>query len=324
VAKQPNLIDRIVARLNAFQQNHKRVAFGYAIVKKFGDDEAAYQGALITYYGFLSLFPLLLVATSFIDMISSHNQALQHRMVNAVSNYFPGFGTQLQDHIHSVHRSGLVLVVGLLVTLYGARGGAAALQHALNHIWLVPRRRRAGFPIAPLKSLAIILVGGAGLLAAAVLSGYATSLNHSALFKLVPSLISMVLLFGIFLFIYKIGTESEDIRFGDIVLAASISAVGLQIIQTLGGYYVTHELKSLSALYGTFALVLGLIAWIYLQAQVMLYAIEIATVRALRLWPRSLDSKELTVGDRRAYSLHAKKEHLVSPEHIDVAYDRQG
>lgn len=318
--RQPNFLERIIQRLNAWQQRHKRVAFGFAVIKKFSDDEAAYQGALITYYGFLSLFPLLVVGTSVIEIIARHNQHLQTRMIDAISSYFPGFGSQLQTHIQGVHQTGLVLVIGLLFMLYGARGGAAALQHALNHIWLVPRRKRAGFPIAQLKSLSIVVVGGVSLLTAAVLSGYATSLNHSALFKIVPSAISALLLFGTFLFIYRVGTEANNIKFRDLALAAIISAIGLQIFQTLGGYYVTHELKHLSSLYGTFALVLGLLAWIYLQAQLMLYAVEISTVRALRLWPRSLDSQQLTAGDRRAYSLHAKKEHLVNEEQIDVAY----
>jgi membrane protein len=319
--KKANFIERIIQKLNRFQQKHKFTAFGYAVIKKFGDDEAAYQGALITYYGFLSLFPLLIVLTSFAEIVAINNPHLQFQIISSISNYFPGFGTQLQDHVHGAHRSGVALVVGLLFTLYGARGGAAALQHALNHIWLVPRRKRAGFPIAPLKSLAIIFVGGIGLLGAAGLSGYATSLNHSALFKIVPSLISIILIFGTLLFVYKIGTEAENVEFKDLALAAGISAVGLQIIQTVGGYYVTHELKSLSSLYGTFALVLGLLAWIYLQAQLILYAVETTTVRALKLWPRSLDSTELTDADRLAYSLHAKKEHLVGLEHIDVAYD---
>jgi len=318
---QPNIIQRTVTRLNHWQQRHKKAAFIYAVIKKFGDDEAAYQGALITYYGFLSLFPLLIVGTSFIEIIAKNHPQLQERLINGISSYFPGFGNQLSQHVNGPHRSGIALVLGLLVTLYGARGGAAAIQHALNHIWLVPRRKRAGFPIAPLKSMSIIFVGGIGLLAAAVLSGYATSINHSTLFKIVPSLISMLLLFGVFLFVYRIGTETSDMKFKNLVLAAAVSAVGIQIIQTLGGYYVTHELKSLSSLYGTFALVLGLLAWIYLQAQLMLYAVEISTVRALRLWPRSMDASELTSGDRRAYSLHAKKEHLVKSEEIDVAYD---
>ncbi len=316
-----NLLERFVHRLNHWQQRHKKAAFTYAVIKKFGDDEAAYQGALITYYGFLSLFPLLIVGTSFVEIISTNHPHLQARMINAISSYFPGFGNQLQQHVGGAHRTGLALVIGLLVALYGARGGAAAIQHALNHIWLVPRRKRAGFPLAPLKSLSIIVVAGVGLIAAAVLSGYATSLNHSALFKIVPSLISMLLLYGVFLFVYRVGTESSDMKFKDLALAAAISAVGIQILQTIGGYYVTHELKSLSSLYGTFALVLGLLAWIYLQAQLMLYAVEISTVRALKLWPRSLESNELTDGDRRAYSLHAKKEHLVKSEEIDVAYD---
>jgi membrane protein len=313
-----NFIARLKIRFNMFQQRHAVLSFPYAVIKKYGDDEAAYEGALITYYGFLSLFPLLIVATSLINIVARHDEALRGRFIAALNNYFPIVGDQLQSNVHSMGSSGAALVIGILITLYGARGGAAAVQHALNHVWQVPRPKRAGFPKAAFKSLSIIVVGGVGLLTAAVLSSLATSLGHSAMYKLIPSLISIVLLFGVFSFIFKVGTDGAIVGYKGAAIAALVSAIGLQILQTLGGYYITHELKGLRSLYGTFALVLGLLAWIYLQAQLVLYALEIASVKHLQLWPRSLDADDLTEQDKRAYELYAQKERYAEQEDVEV------
>jgi len=70
---------------------------------------------------------------------------------------------------------------------------------------------------------------------------------------------------------------------------------------------VSHQIAHASPLYGTFATVLGLIAWLYLQAQLMLYAIEINVVRAYQLWPRSLTPPPYTEQDRHAFGLYVAK-----------------
>jgi hypothetical protein len=71
-------------------------------------------------------------------------------------------------------------------------------------------------------------------------------------------------------------------------VGAAIAAVCWQILQVVGGYVVSHQLHRASELYGTFGIVLGLMAWLFLQAEITLYAVETDVVLTRRLWPRSI------------------------------------
>jgi membrane protein len=314
-------VKRFLTALDNFQQRHPFIGFPYAVIKKYGDDQAAYQGALITYYGFLSLFPLLIVLTSFLQLIFRSHTHLRDRVLTSIDQYFPIAGNQLHAQIHSPHRTGLALIVGLLITLYGARGGADAFRNAMNHIWQVPRADRGGFPGSILTGLKIIVLGGMGLISATLLSSFASSLGKSVVFRALATVISVVVLFAVFLLIFKIGTAR---RFGyrKFVTGALVAAVGIQIIQSIGGFIITHQLKNMTSLYGTFALVLGMLFWIYLQVQIILYAVEINSVRVLKLWPRSLMQEDLTPQDKKAYKMYAKKERLQPepPQKVDVSF----
>jgi YihY family inner membrane protein len=302
-----NPLDRLLARIDAWQQRHRFAAFPYAVVKKYGDDEAGYQGALLTYYSFLSLFPLLLVATSVIDLITRHHPEARDRLLDSIGSFFPIVGNGLQSSIHGSSKTGVALVLGLIITLYGARGIANAVRSVLNHVWAVPRAGRSGFPVGLLKSFGLIGGAGLGLLAAGVLSGFSTAWDHGWTMSFLLGLASLAVLFAVFWFVFTVGSSSRH-KWHDNILGACLAAVGLQILQIVGGYLITHELKNLNGLYGQFALVLALLFWIYLQAQVFLYAAEVNTVRALRLWPRSLTGKPLTAADEKAYRLYAQRE----------------
>jgi uncharacterized BrkB/YihY/UPF0761 family membrane protein len=154
-----NIIQKITHRLDAFQQRHRLPAFTYAVVKKYGEDEAGYQAALLTYYGFLSLFPLLLILTTVTGILANSHPHLQSTLIRSMTDYFPVLGNQLSDHVHSLHKSGLALAVGILFTLYGARGVADVFRHGVNHIWQVPRVDRVGFPKSLFQSLGLLAVG---------------------------------------------------------------------------------------------------------------------------------------------------------------------
>lgn len=279
---------QLLLRIDNFQQKHRPLAFSVAVIKKYGDDEGGNLAALITYYGFLSLFPLLLVATTAMQLFLKGHEHLRERVTDAIGNYFPIIGQDIESSIHSFHKTGLALILGLLITLYAVRGGAAAIRHTFNQIWDVPKDKRPGFPASVLNSLLIILVGGGGLVLASVLSSYAAGLAHVFTFRLVPFLISFLILIGAFYQVFSLGINSREPTRKDLLLSAVSAAVGVQILQLIGGYLLTHELKNLSNLYGTFAVVLGLLFWIYLQAQVLLYAAVAGAVRAKRLWPRKL------------------------------------
>jgi membrane protein len=296
-------VDKIAIRMDKLQQRYHALSFPYAVIKKYSDDSAGQQAALITYYGFLALFPLLLVATSIADLVAQHNAHLRTRLLADATSYFPVVGQQLQESIHGSHQTGLVLIVGLLFALYGARGIADALRNTLDIAWGTPHTRRSQFPVSILKSTALLFGAGLGLLATTALASYATAvLGRSLLFRLAPIAINAVLLYLIVMYIFLVGTSRRRRR-KDLRLGAITMVVGLLILQTVGGYLITHELHKTSGAYGQFGLVLAILSWIYLLAQLFAYAVEINVVHTYTLWPRTLSGKVPTTADDMAHRL---------------------
>lgn len=323
-SESKNPIDRVLAKVDHFQQRRRPLAIIYAVIKKYGDDEAGYQGGLITYYGFLSLFPLLIVATSVIDLVSRHNNALRGRLISSINQYFPNISTSLQSQLHGSNKTGIALIIGTVITLYGAKGIADAVQHALNHVWQVPRPKRAGFPKAPLKSFGLIAGASIGFVGAAVLSGFAAGNHQLFIYRFLLSLASLAVLFATFIFVFRFGTSAKH-NLHDNFPGAIVAAAGIQVLQSVGSYLISSHLKSLDGLYGQFALVLVILFWLALQAQIFMYAAEINTVRALRLYPRSITQKVLTSADKKAFRLYAEKEaYRPKPEEeIEVTFPSQ-
>lgn len=294
-----NIYQKIINKLDAFQRRHKPLAFSFAVIKKYGEDDAGYKAALFTYYAFLSLFPLLLILTTVTGFIAKTHPEATQEIIKGATDYYPVLGTQLSDHINGLRSTGVALAVGLLFSLYGARGVAEALQYGVQHIWGVKRSERPKFPLSTLKSLMIILVGGGGFVLAAVIVGVASSAGHGLHFKALAIAINFVLLFCLFTFLIKVCLPNK-IGFRQTRPGALTAAIGLVILQTVGGYILARELKNLDALYSYFALSLGLLFWIYLQAQIIFYAVEIAAVSDKKYWPRSFSGKNLTPSDERA------------------------
>jgi YihY family inner membrane protein len=264
---------------------------------------------------------LLLVLATILKIVLRHDAGLRHQIIDGATTYFPVVGSELQHNIHSLGKTGLALIVGVLLTLYGARGVGNAFRYSVNHIWQVPRSKRSGFPLGLLKSFALIFVGGIGLLAASVTAGYSANAGSLAL-SLLLAVASLLILFSLFPFMIKISLPVQ-VTYRQVWLGAVAAAVGLAILQEVGGYLLTHELKNLDNLYGTFALVLGLLFWIYLQAQIVLYALEIETVRLFKLWPRSLVEDNLTDADKRALTLYARRNRLSQKERVDTVFEKE-
>lgn len=288
-----------VRRLDDFQRRHRFPAFIFAVIKKYGEDDAGRQAALLTYYAFLSLFPLLLILATLTEYISSSHSELQADIIRGATNYFPVLGTQLAAHVNTLQKSGLALAVGILFTLYGAHGVADAFQRGVQHLWKIPESQRPGFPKSTLKSLSILLIAGIGFVVASISVALAAAAGHGWVFRLLSIIINLIIWSGLFIMLLNISLP-RHISFKETRAAALTSAVGLVLLQVLGGYLLSRELKHLDALYSYFALALGLLFWIYLQVQVMFYSLEIAAVRSHKLWPRGLDESRPTEADQRA------------------------
>ncbi|MFF4242709.1 YihY/virulence factor BrkB family protein [Actinomadura geliboluensis] len=318
----------MVDRVDAYQRRHRWAGLPLAVVYKFVDDQGAYLTALITYYGFVSLFPLLLLLVTALGFALEGNPGLQQRVLDSALAQFPVLGDQIGANIHSFHGSILALATGVVGSLYGGLGVVQATQNALNKLWGVPRNSRPNPFAARVRSLALLAVGGAVILVTTLLSAVTASggvFGAGAGVRAAAILVAVAVNVVLFTVAFRVLT-ARRLTIAQVRTGAVTAALVWQIIQWGGAFLLGHMLKGASATYGMFGIVLGLLTWIYLGAATFVLSAEINVVRERRLWPRSLltpftDNVELTAGDRRAYTSYAETERHKGFENVDVEFD---
>jgi membrane protein len=315
-----NRIERTARAIDRFQQGRPWLAFPVAVWKKFGDDRAGNLAALISYYGFASLFPLLLVVVTILDITLGSHPALRKSLEHSALAQYPVIGDQILSNVNPLASRGAPLVIGLLFMFIGARSVANAIQNALNEVWTVPLADRPGFPWSWLRSFGLVLTVGGSLIVTSVLSGLAAGTGNvlsGAGAHILTITVSLVFNVGMFLLAFRLAT-AKVISWRSLRVGAILAAIVWQILLSFGGYIISHQLHRASSLYGTFGLVLGLLAWLYLQAEATLYAAEINVVLVQRLWPRSLVSPPYTDADRKAHLMYAREAQRNRDETIEL------
>jgi uncharacterized BrkB/YihY/UPF0761 family membrane protein len=232
------------------------------------------------------------------SIFAANHPEQQTEIIRSMTGYFPVLGRQLSEHISTIHKSGWALVVGVVFTLYGARGVADVFRLGVNHIWHEPDEALVGFPKSLIKNISLMIFGGLGLIVAAVITGIASSAGQGVAFRLLTVLINFGLLYTLFAFLIN-ASLPRHISLKEIWKGAAAAAIGLMILQSLGGLVLKSEFKNLDALYSYFAIALGVLFWIYLQAQVLYYSVTIAAVDTQKLWPRSLTGRNKTAADKK-------------------------
>ena len=323
-----------VERIDAFQRRHRRIGFPLAVLYKFVDDQGSYLAALITYYGFLSIFPLLLLFTSVLGFVLRGDAHLQQQILGSALGQFPVVGKDLAaGHLGG---STLGVVVGIVGSLYGGLGVAQAGQNAMNVAWAVPKNSRPNPFRARGRSLLLLGTVGLGVLGTTVVAAIGTTakafgLELGSTSQVLVIAGSVLLNVAVYWVAFHIATAA-DVGWRTLLPGAVIGGVGWQVLQTVGTAYVRHVQDTAAVTKGassttndTFALVLGLIAFIYLGALVTVIAVEVNVVRAKHLHPRALltpftDAVELTPGDERTYTDAAKAQRNKGFEEVDVRF----
>ena len=321
-----------VDRLDRFQRKHRVVGFPLAVLYKFIDDQGNYLAALITYYAFIGIFPLLLLATSILAFVLRANPDLQQQILDSTLAQFPVIGEQL-GRPGGIQGSRAAVVIGTLGAFYGASGVAQATQNAMNIAWGVPRNKRGNPLVLRARSLVLMLTAGTGLLATTFLStvgsevdAFGTQINAGL--ALLRSAAAVLLNAGVFILLFRLSTAHPH-SLKRAVPGAIVTAITLQVLQVLGTKYVAHVVQPASGMNGIFALVLGLVAWIYIVAISVVFGVEINVVKAHRLHPRALltpftDNVDLTEGDRRAYTDYAEATRSKDFESVEVRFEYDG
>ena len=282
--------NRCLRAADRCQQRWPALAFPVAVWSKFNDDQAGNLAALIAYYGFAALFPLLLVLLTVLNIVLADDPSLHADLLNSAVAQYPVIGPEIRANLGTIPGSGLPLVIGIAFLLLGARGVAGAMQNALCEVWGIPRQQRPGFPLSQLWGMALVCTIGIGLVATTYLSGIAGGVGHvinGTVAHVGTVLVSLIVNVGMFWLGFRIAT-AWLVPWRQLRTGAAIAAVCWQVLQVSAGFIISHQLHRASELYGTFGIVLGLLSWLYLQAEVTLYAAEADVVLARRLWPRCL------------------------------------
>lgn len=292
-----------------------------AVVKKFADDGAGGLAALIAYYAFFSLFPLLLVFVTILGYVFQGDKSFEKTIEDSVLAHFPIIGSSIRTH--QLSGSIAAVVVGGLIALWAGLGITQAAQNAFDRVWAVPFKARRDFLRKRLRGLLLLAVLGTLFVISSVLSGVVSAGLGSLGLKTGGIAISLVLNIALFGAAARLLTTSA-VPTRSIWLGALIGGFLWEVLQVVGGLYVHHVVNHATEAYGVFATVLGLLAWLHLGALATLYAAEVNVVVMRDLWPRSLLGAPSEPADESALRALAKVEERSEYERIEVEFRTGG
>lgn len=315
---------RFAARIDRFSLRHPWTGYPLAVVYKFIDDQGGYLAALITYYAFVSLFPLLLLFTTVLGIVLENNEGLRNQIVDSVLNQIPVVGEQLANPA-GLSGGPAAVAIGLVGAIYGGLGVSVASQNAMNIAWAVPRNSRPNPIVVRLRGFVLLVTVGLALIGLVALEVFSSQVEFPQLAELLTDVGTFFIAFGVFVFAFHYGT-ARKVSVLDVLPGAALAALGWQAVETFGRIYVERVIARASLVNTVFATVLGLVAFFYLAAVMVVICLEINAVRVDKLYPRSLltqftDDVILTPGDERAYARAAKAQRNKGFQKIVVTFD---
>jgi uncharacterized BrkB/YihY/UPF0761 family membrane protein len=302
-----NAVERQFRRFDRFQQRHAVLGFPIAVMQKFGNDQAGGKAALIAYYGLFALFPMLLLFTTITGWLLAGHPGWRNSLLNSAVANFPIVGSQLRQSAQPLAGNWFAIVVGVLGTLYGARGVGQAALNAMNSVWNVPYKDWPNFFKRQLRGYLWLAALFVATIASTAVAGFGSTWLAADVGWVWSLLAAFGINLGVFYVVFTVLT-AEPLRWRDVWLGVLLAAVFWQTLQALGGLYVRHAVANASDVYGFFAIVIGLLSFLFLAAQLTLLAAEVNVVLHYRLWPRSLTQPPLTQADRATFVRLARME----------------
>ena len=308
-------VNRIIAWADRLQRRHGWLGFPYAVIKKYGDDDGGREAALITYYGFLSIFPLLLLGVAVLSRVLADNPELRQRLITATVP--PALRSTVESSVTSLPMSTVPFVAGLIGLLFSGTGVVFSAYQTVNHVAAVPRRLRAGFASRYVRVFVMLAMLLLGALAVGGLTVVVTALpGVPGAERAVAVLGSAVVIFAVLLF----GARLLLVRRAPVRAlwqAAVLGAAAVTLALNLGAPLLARLVSKAGPVYGSFATVAGMFGLLYLVNQALVYAAEVAAVRYARLWPRALDVNQPTAADVRALGLLAREQERIPAARVE-------
>ena len=306
----------VLTRVDSLQKRVKPAAVGVATLKKFQEDQTTSLAAMLAFWAFFSIFPLFMVLVTILGYVlpaSDRTKVLAH-----VAELFPLLNP---SSVRSLTGVWWALLLGGVTTLWSGLGAVRTLQTAFNAVWEIPRHERPGLVEQVKRSIKVLLTIGVGLVVTTLISGFVTGsssgVNLGIAGRIAGYAISITLDVGLFIAAFRMLTDRE-VTVGDILPGAVLSGLIFFVLQELSAFIISRHLKSAGSTYGTFATVITILWWLYLQSIVVLLGAQLNVVLKRRLYPRSLVHAPQTEADHRVLKAYAAERTYQPEEEVEV------
>jgi membrane protein len=250
----------------------------------YGEVKAGQQAGAVTYFGFLSFFPILALAFAAVGLISGVYPDARDATVDAIAEVFPGMigDGESQISLDTIEdAAGAAVGIGLVGVLYAGLGWLSGMRDALLVVFELPSFERPNFVIGKLRDLVTLAAVGIVLLLSVGVSGLVGRLSEEildalglglafqplmwVLAVLIGVLASTVLFLALFRLLADPHTPKRSLLHG-----ALLGAVGFEILKQLSGLLLslTKEQPAFQA----FGIALILLVWINYFSRVVMYA----------------------------------------------------
>lgn len=306
----------VLDKVDAAQKRLKPTSVAVATFKKFSEDQTTNLAAMMAFWAFFSIFPLFMVLVTVLGWVlpaSDKDQVLTH-----VAQLFPLVNPST---IKGLTGAVWALALGLVTSLWSGMGAVRTVQTAFNSVWEIPRHERPGFFEQIKRSLLVLVTIGAGFVLTTLISGLVTSASSGVHLGIAGRIagyaISIAVDVGLFIAAFRMLTD-RSVTVRDVLPGAVFSGLVFFILQQLSAFIISRHLKSAQSTYGTFATVITILWWFYLQSIVTLLGAQLNVVLKERLHPRSLVKAPQTEADHRVLQAYAAERTYQPEEDVRV------
>ncbi len=287
-------LERVVGALDRAQQRHRASAIAVAVLKKYGEDNGRRVAAAIAFYGFFSVFPLMLVLVAMLGLVLHDNHDLRDRILDTALAQFPVIGTDINANVGATSGSLVTVVLGFFGALWAGTAAFTTLQIALDQVWGVPWSNRRKPMARRLRSVMAVALVGVGLIGVTIVTSALAGVRgpFTVAGRVLLSALTVAVVAALFAGVFRWLTSAE-VSWRSVLPGAVLAGIGWVVLGAVGGLYITRVVQGASDTYGVFAVVIGLLSWLLLLAQLVIYAAELNVVLARKVWPRSFHDEEL-------------------------------
>jgi membrane protein len=232
--------------------------------------------AEITYYAFFSLFPLLMVFVTIVQ--AAFDERRSEDILDSVLGQFPVISNDIVRNVSSPEGRGVAAFIGIVLALWAGSHAFESFEHAMRVVWEGPAVPPESLVKSRLRAFATMAILGGAILATTIVGSLLAAVTIlPGLVKPLSIVVTVGLNTGVILLVFRY-LDPHRRTWRVHLPGAIVAAVGWTILQTVGAYFVRYVVKGASDIYGTFAVVIGLLTWINIQVRLMLWAAELNTV----------------------------------------------